>query len=59
MTKTLKRTCALCGKKLTIVVNDDKSYSGGNFFGDLSVKGEETEFWECDECYNSWPEEDD
>jgi hypothetical protein len=60
MIKTLERTCALCGKKLTIIVNDDKTYSGGHFFNKLDIGiAEPSEYWECDECYNSWPEEDD
>ena len=52
------RTCAICGKKIIIEVNSDRSYSGGNYFGVLHVNDNESEYWECDICYNSWSDEE-
>ena len=51
------RICALCGEDIIIEVNQDKSYSGGNYFGKLHVNDNVDEYWECDTCYNSWPED--
>ena len=48
----MKRNCAICGEQLSIIVNDDKSYSGGHYF-DLNELG--AEYWECDACYKEWP----
>lgn len=50
----MKRDCALCGKEIKITVNEDKSYSGGHYFGRMI---EDHEYWECDKCYNSWEKE--
>lgn len=47
----IERTCVICGKTLQIVVEDDFSYTGGHyFFG--KADGVESEYWECDECFN-------
>ena len=33
----LKRQCAVCGKKVTIRVEVDKSYTGGHYFGKVPI----------------------
>jgi len=53
------RMCAVCGKDIVIEVNQDKSYLGGHYFGTLNINDEKDEYWECDSCYNSWPEEEE
>lgn len=36
--KELKRKCVICGKKLKIVIKDDKGhYSGGHYFGRMKL----------------------
>lgn len=47
--KVLDRQCAICNKPLKIIVNDDKSYTGGHFWNFGERFGE---YWECDDCYN-------
>lgn len=57
----LKRKCAVCGKSLKILVREDLSYAGGHYFfgkGDTPGKGLGGEYWECNKCFNKWPEED-
>ena len=45
----MKRNCAICDKTLEITVNNDKTYSGGHFYGEVA----DIEFWECDVCHNA------
>ena len=44
----MKKECSICSESFNITVNDDRSYSGGHYFG--KVTG--IEYWECDACYN-------
>ena len=62
----MKRFCVICGKKLDIIVgrslyNGTEIISGGYYF--KNIEGEkdildpktlnkQTEYWECEECYN-------
>jgi len=42
----------VCGKKLEIKVFRNRKYTGGHFFGKLSVGDKDKfEYWECDDCY--------
>lgn len=43
--RTIKRTCVVCGKKIAIVVNPDRSYSGGHYFGKIPTEKDEVEYW--------------
>jgi len=47
--KILKRKCAICGREITVWVEEDGSYSGGHYFGKIDGK----EYWECEKCYNN------
>jgi len=53
--KVISRRCSVCGRKLTVIVNEDGSYSGGHFFGkiDVTIDGRRIrgEYWECESCY--------
>ncbi|MEI7513470.1 MAG: hypothetical protein WCJ74_02520 [bacterium] len=50
--KKLKRACAVCGRELHIVVDDQHHYLGGHYFGHLlPVKGVAGEYWECEKCF--------
>ena len=49
-------TCVICGKRIVIKINQDKTYSGANYFGTIQINGEVFEYWECNTCYNSWSE---
>lgn len=53
---TLNRTCAICGKDLTIHVATDGTYEGGHYWPDLTDGGRE--YWECEECYAEVERED-
>ena len=53
--RTMKRTCAICGKQLIILVAGNKTYSGGHFFGKMNLGNEQAEYWECDDCFVEWP----
>jgi hypothetical protein len=35
--RTLHRKCAECGKELIITINEDGSYTGGNYCGDIKL----------------------
>ena len=61
----MKRFCVICGKELDIILGEPigsglEIVSGGcyfSFFGklnDINVNtvDEQTEYWECEECYN-------
>ena len=54
--KKIIRTCVICGKRIVIKINQDKTYSGANYFGTIQINEKKFEYWECDTCYNSWPE---
>jgi len=50
--KNLIRFCAVCGKKLSIIVYPTKSYKGGHFFGKIEMgRKKKVEYWECNRCY--------
>ena len=49
----MRRNCVICGKELKISVKNNKSYSGGHYFGVIDPF--EAEYWECDGCYVEWP----
>jgi hypothetical protein len=40
--------CSVCGKCFISKVFLDKTYKGGNYFGNISAKGKKFEYWECD-----------
>lgn len=51
------RRCVVCGKKLKIKLNKDRTYSGGYYFSGFSEgfskkKGKNIEYWECKTCFN-------
>jgi len=47
----LKKRCVVCGKKLNILVNKDKTYAGGHYYGEPFVReGKKAEYWECEKC---------
>ena len=48
------RTCAICGKPLTISIGPDRIYRGGYYFGTVPVKKKNVEYWECRNCYRGW-----
>ena len=48
----MKRACSICGKELIIQLKKDRTYSGGNYFGKLNEGEIESEYWECDKCFN-------
>ena len=62
----MKRFCVICGKELNIILGEPingefKIISGGYFFRftdenrklfDIKSIDEQTEYWECEECYN-------
>ena len=50
--RNLVRFCVICEKRLQIIVNLDKTYNGGHFFGKIELdKNKKAEYWECDNCY--------
>ena len=50
--RKLKRYCAICGEDLVIIVNQDKTYTGGHYFFKVETeKGKQAEYWECNKCY--------
>lgn len=52
--RKLVRYCAICAKKLTVIVKLDKSYIGGHYFFKVETgKGNQAEYWECNECYTN------
>lgn len=49
--RKIKRKCSACGKKLSITIYDDRTYKGGNYFGDIDIeigKGEHIKVGEFD-----------
>lgn len=61
----MKRFCVICGKELTIILGEcftkhsRNIVSGGHFFlsgkvdkNDPENLYKQTEYWECEECYN-------
>src|SRR3989344_6277023 len=48
----LKRTCAVCGNSITIDLHPNRKYSGGHYFGELSIDNKKIEYWECNRCFN-------
>ncbi|MDO8740625.1 MAG: hypothetical protein Q7J54_03590 [Candidatus Woesearchaeota archaeon] len=34
----MKKRCIVCGKKLNIILNKDKTYKGGYYFGKMRVQ---------------------
>jgi len=52
-TKTIKRTCTVCGGTINIVIYTNKNYSGGHYFGRLLIgDNKKAEYWECNDCFN-------
>jgi DNA-directed RNA polymerase subunit RPC12/RpoP len=64
--KHVKRTCSICGKKLDVILDDNKIISGGEYFGTIKRHREfykapyffikenilhKNEYWECPDCY--------
>jgi len=47
--KIMRRTCAVCGKKIEAILYSDRSYRGGHYFG--KVPDKKLEYWECPKCY--------
>ena len=43
--RIIKRDCVVCGKKLTIKVEDSGKYSGGYYFGEVDAPIEGTGEW--------------
>ncbi len=33
----LKRTCAVCGKEIKVIIYKDRSYRGGHYFGKMEI----------------------
>jgi len=33
----MKKSCAICGKKIKIILYTDKSYRGGHYFGKIEI----------------------
>lgn len=50
MMHQIERKCAICGKLLQIVVQEDLLYTGGHYFG--KIVPFDAEYWECDDCFN-------
>lgn len=50
--KIISRACSICGKKMTITVFEDRSYTPGNYFFKMRIRGKNAEYWECDTCFN-------
>ncbi len=50
----ISRDCVVCGKKISILVNKNRTYTGGHFFGKLNIgKRKKAEYWECNRCYTN------
>ena len=47
--KRLKKNCVCCGKKINVILYQDKSYRGGHYFG--KILNNKNEYWECSKCY--------
>ena len=37
ITKRLRKTCAGCGRKINVILYEDKSYRGGHYFGKIPL----------------------
>lgn len=46
----LEKDCACCGKKIKVILYQDKTYHGGHFFGNI-LDNDKMEYWECPKCY--------
>lgn len=50
--------CVVCGKRLSVQIHTGGSYSGGHFFGKMTLsvgkkkQEEKVEYWECNACYS-------
>ncbi|MFA4975386.1 MAG: hypothetical protein WC839_02945 [Candidatus Paceibacterota bacterium] len=57
LNKTIKerieRFCVICGKKIKVILYNNRSYRGGHYFkfGDKRPKDPQKEYWECPKCY--------
>ncbi|MEI6378564.1 MAG: hypothetical protein WCO55_02810 [Candidatus Falkowbacteria bacterium] len=50
--KKLKRSCTVCGEVLYIIVDENRQYIGGHYFGHLlPIRGVAGEYWECEKCF--------
>lgn len=49
--KSLKKSCACCGKEIEVKLFPDKTYLGGNYFFKVPSEKGILEYWECDSCY--------
>jgi hypothetical protein len=45
--KRIDKDCSVCGKKIKVIVYQDKTYRGGHYF----CKIKQGEYWECPKCY--------
>ena len=53
-TKKLTRNCVVCGKRINITLNQNRTYKNGHFFGKLNTsKGKKAEYWECNQCFTN------
>lgn len=48
MPDVIERQCVDCGENIEVTVHEDKTYTGGHYFG---MPTDEWEYWECDDCY--------
>jgi len=62
----LTRNCVLCGNEIEIIVDEEtRKYTGGHYFSHLGRDEDrelepdpETEYWECDKCFNNWEDDE-
>jgi hypothetical protein len=53
VSKNIERDCVACGKKLKIVIHEDRTYAGGHFFGKLELgKNKKAEYWNAKNVLN-------
>ena len=48
--KRLEKVCVCCGKKINVILYNDKSYRNGHYFGKI-LNDAKKEYWECPKCY--------
>jgi len=48
--KKIKRICSICGKRMEVLLYNNKTYQGGHYFFKLPKK---LEYWECEKCYQN------
>jgi len=50
ISKRLKKDCVVCGKKIKIILYQDRTYRGGHYFGKI-ISPKKSEYWECPKCF--------